>query len=234
MGSRDSFLQAMKNLRDSGQPKNKDNDVQAAAAPNETAPGIIPEPDIMPAVQAEEDGYQNMSEENINSYENTYGQPAASTTVISKETSIVGEIRSSSNVEMAGTIQGNIDTTGDIKLCGKVIGDIKGNNIDLIAGEVQGNIIAGATLTIDSDSVVVGDTSAGNILMDGKQKGNMQVESMADFQSNALLMGNVTTARLAISEGARLQGAIRVQMGNAADSAFGDPVAEEQPMETAE
>ncbi|MCI9273421.1 MAG: polymer-forming cytoskeletal protein [Clostridiales bacterium] len=229
MGSRDSFLQAMKNLRDSGQPKNKDDDMQSVAVSNETTPEIIPEPDIMPAVQAEESGYQNMGQDNYSQYENAYAHPASGITVISKETSIVGEIHSSSNVDMAGTLKGNIETVGDIKLCGKIMGDIRGNNIDLIAGEVQGNIIAAATLTIDCDSVVVGDTTAANILMDGKQKGNMHVDSMADFQSNALLMGNVTTARLAISEGARLQGAIQVKMDNVDQGIFTQPIAVDNP-----
>lgn len=233
MGSRDSFLQAMKNLRDSGQTKNKDDDMQSAAVSKETMPEIIPEPDIMPAVQAEEIEYQNMDGNTNNQYENTYTKPASGITVISKETSIVGEIHSNSNIDMAGTLKGNIDTVGDVKLCGKIIGDIKGNNVDLAAGEVQGNITATATLTIDCDSVVVGDTTAANILMDGKQKGNMNVDSMADFQSNALLMGNVTTARLAISEGARLQGAIQVKMDNVDQGVFTQPITIDNP-ETAE
>lgn len=144
--------------------------------------------------------------------------------MISKDTSIVGEIHSTSDVEISGNLKGNVETSGDIKLCGKIIGDIMGNNIDLIAGEVQGNIIAAATLTIDSDSVVVGDTTANNILMDGKQKGNMQIENMADFQSNALLKGNVTTGRLSISEGAKLRGAIQVKIDDTEEDLFDEPI----------
>ena len=226
MGSRDSFLQAMKNLRDSGQTKPADEDMHTAAAPEEdTAPAAIPEPAAEAEVHMEDYGYQNQSETSSANtfYADVYAQPSSKTT-ISKDTSIVGEIHSTSDVEMSGNLKGNIETTGDIKLSGKIIGDIMGNNIDLMAGEVQGNIIASATLTIDSDSVVVGDTTANNILMDGKQKGNMQIENMADFQSNALLMGNVTTGRLSISEGARLRGAIQVKIDNTVDELFDEPI----------
>lgn len=170
MGSRDSFLQAMKNLRDSGQAKPEEEEVQTNVAQEESVPAVIPEPEAESEVHTEDYGYENQSEtSSVNSfYGDVYAQPA-SKTVISKDTSIVGEIHSTSDVEISGNLKGNVETSGDIKLCGKIIGDIMGNNIDLIAGEVQGNIIAAATLTIDSDSVVVGDTTANNILMDGKQ-----------------------------------------------------------------
>lgn len=235
MGSRDNFLHAMKSMRESSnQPKDKAEGFQNAAATESAAPENTPEPDILPAVQAVEDEYQNQSEpaELYSDYEEPQysSTSSADTTVISKGTSIVGEIRSTSNVEMTGNLKGNLMTTGDIKLCGKVIGDVKGNNIDLISGEVKGNIIASAALTIDKSSVVVGDTSAANILMDGKQKGNMTVECMADFQANALLMGNVSTARLAISEGAKLQGAIEVRIDTSAQDIFTEEIEVEQPV----
>lgn len=72
--------------------------------------------------------------------------------------------------------------------------------------------------------MVVGDTTANNILMDGKQKGNMQIENMADFQSNALLKGNVTTGRLSISEGAKLRGAIQVKIDDTEEDLFDEPI----------
>lgn len=225
LGSRDSFLQAMKNLRDSGQAKPEEEEVQTNVAQEESVPAVIPEPEAESEVHTEDYGYENQSEtSSVNSfYGDVYAQPA-SKTVISKDTSIVGEIHSTSDVEISGNLKGNVETSGDIKLCGKIIGDIMGNNIDLIAGEVQGNIIAAATLTIDSDSVVVGDTTANNILMDGKQKGNMQIENMADFQSNALLKGNVTTGRLSISEGAKLRGAIQVKIDDTEEDLFDEPI----------
>ena len=85
MGSRDSFLQAMKNLRDSGQAKPEEEEVQTNVAQEESVPAVIPEPEAESEVHTEDYGYENQSEtSSVNSfYGDVYAQPA-SKTVISK------------------------------------------------------------------------------------------------------------------------------------------------------
>jgi cytoskeletal protein CcmA (bactofilin family) len=139
------------------------------------------------------------------------------TTTISRGTSIVGEIHSDSNIEVLGNMKGNIITKGNVNICGKVLGDIKGANIDMTSCTVQGNITAVGTLTIDSDSVLVGDIKSENISIDGKVKGNAQIRNMITCQSNALILGNVTAAVASISEGAKLQGSIQIVNGQIAE-----------------
>ena len=62
MGSRDSFLQAMKNLRDSGQAKPEEEEVQTNVAQEESVPAVIPEPEAESEVHTEDYGYENQSE----------------------------------------------------------------------------------------------------------------------------------------------------------------------------
>ena len=133
-------------------------------------------------------------------------------TTIARGTVIIGEINAEGDVELLGSVKGKIASQGDIKANGKVIGDLIGKDIELISCAVQGNIIAGGLVTVDGDSVVVGDVKAENFCLDGKIKGNVTVEKEAKFQPKAILAGNVTTASIAMSQGAKIQGEVNIPL----------------------
>ncbi len=133
-------------------------------------------------------------------------------TTIAKGTVIIGEINADGDVELLGSVKGKIASQGDIKANGKVIGDLIGRDIELISCAVQGNIIASGMVTVDGDSVVVGDVKGENFCLDGKIKGNVNVEKEAKFQPKAILAGNVTTASIAMSQGAKIQGEVNIPL----------------------
>jgi cytoskeletal protein CcmA (bactofilin family) len=133
-------------------------------------------------------------------------------TTIAKGTVIIGEINADGDVELLGSVKGKISSQGDIKANGKVIGDLMGRDVELIACAVQGNIIASGMVTVDGDSVVVGDVKGENFCLDGKIKGNVTVEKEAKFQPKAILAGNVTTASIAMSQGAKIQGEVNIPL----------------------
>ncbi len=136
----------------------------------------------------------------------------AGVTTIAKGTVIIGEINADGDVELLGSVKGKIASQGDIKANGKVIGDLLGRDIELIACAVQGNIIASGMVTVDGDSVVVGDVKGDNFCLDGKIKGNVTVGKEAKFQPKAILAGNVTTASIAMSQGAKIQGEVNIPL----------------------
>ena len=136
----------------------------------------------------------------------------AGVTTIARGTVIIGEINADGDVELLGSVKGKIASEGDIKANGKVIGDLLGRDIELIACAVQGNIIASGMVTVDGDSVVVGDVKGENFCLDGKIKGNVTVEKEAKFQPKAILAGNVTTASIAMSQGAKIQGEVNIPL----------------------
>lgn len=136
----------------------------------------------------------------------------AGVTTIAKGTVIIGEINADGDVELLGSVKGKIASQGDIKANGKVIGDLIGRDIDLVACAVQGNIIASGMVTVDGNSVVIGDVKGENFCLDGKIKGNVTVEKEAKFQPQAILAGNVTTASIAMSQGAKIQGEVNIPL----------------------
>lgn len=133
-------------------------------------------------------------------------------TTIAKGTVIIGEINAEGDVELLGSVKGKVCSKGDIKANGKIIGDLIGKDIELKACAVQGNIISNGMVTVDGDSVVIGDVKSENICLDGKIKGNVVAEKEAKFQPKAILAGNVTTASIAMSQGAKIQGAVNIPL----------------------
>jgi cytoskeletal protein CcmA (bactofilin family) len=142
--------------------------------------------------------------------ENNDQEPGVTT--IAKGTVIVGEINTNGDVELLGSVKGKIASKGDIRANGKVIGDLLGKDIALVSCGVQGNVIASGLVTIDEDSVVIGDVTCENFCLDGKIKGNVSVEKEAKFKPKAILAGNVTTAMIAMSQGAKIQGEVNIPL----------------------
>lgn len=135
-------------------------------------------------------------------------------TVISQGTTITGDIKSDSNIEMLGNMAGSIVTSGNVKINGKQNGDVQGSSIDLLACTVRGNLNAAEDVNVDGDSVIVGDIKCGNLIIDGKLKGNVHVMGNVSCQSNAVLLGDVTSTTITISSGAKLKGKVEISDGS--------------------
>lgn len=150
------------------------------------------------------------------SYENNtaHTDAAENVTVISRGTTIVGDIKSDSDIEMLGTITGNVSTTGNVRINGKQIGDVQGSGVDLVSCMVRGNLSASETVTIDSDSVIVGDIKCGSLNVDGKLKGNVHVMGNVNCQNNAVILGDITSTTISVSSGAKLCGKVEISDGS--------------------
>jgi len=104
------------------------------------------------------------------------------TTLISAGTTLKGDISSSSDLRIDGTIIGNIHSSSKIVIGsnGVVEGDISGNQADIV-GKVSGNIRAKELLQLRGESVVTGNLYAGKL----------QVEPSATFNGQCHMGANV-------------------------------------------
>jgi cytoskeletal protein CcmA (bactofilin family) len=146
--------------------------------------------------------------------ENSFPEERKSVTVISAGTTITGDIKSDSNIEMMGTMTGSIVTSGNVKINGKQAGDVQGAGIDLLACTVRGCLNAADEVNVDSDSVIVGDIKCGNLTIDGKLKGNVHVMGNVCCQGNAVIIGDITSTTITISSGAKLKGKVEISDGS--------------------
>lgn len=141
-------------------------------------------------------------------------------TTVSAGTSITGTISSDGHVEMLGEMKGDIDAKGNVRICGQVTGNVQGNNIEMVACRVQGNVTASAILTMDGESVLVGDIGAARATINGRVKGNVTTREAAVFNQNAMLLGDVTSELVAIDQGAVIHGALKVLRDKEIEKAF--------------
>ena len=141
-------------------------------------------------------------------------------TTVSAGTSITGTISSDGHVEMLGEMKGDIDAKGNVRICGQVTGNVQGNNIEMVACRVQGNVTASAILTMDGESVLVGDIGAARATINGRVKGNVTTREAAVFNPNAMLLGDVTSELVTIDQGAVIHGALKVLRDKEIEKAF--------------
>ncbi|HVI42490.1 MAG TPA: polymer-forming cytoskeletal protein [Anaerovoracaceae bacterium] len=194
-------------------PEQKEDAPQTAQNPKERIMAMLAAQQSQ-TQQPQPQTEQSQPQSTIQPFQQPPRQPKADTgvTTIAKGTIIIGEINADGDVELLGSVKGKIASQGDIKANGKVVGDLIGRDIELIACAVQGNIIASGMVTVDGDSVVIGDVKGENFCLDGKIKGNVSVEKEAKFQPKAILAGNVTTASIAMSQGAKIQGEVNIPL----------------------
>ena len=87
-----------------------------------------------------------------------------STSLLSRNVNIDGEIRGEENLHIDGRINGAVKINGDILIgsSGVVEAEIEANNV-VIQGQVTGNVLARQQLEIQSSGRLFGDCSARSI-----------------------------------------------------------------------
>lgn len=103
-------------------------------------------------------------------------------TLISAGTTLKGDISSSSDLRIDGTVIGNINSTAKIIIgtSGSVEGDISGNQAD-ITGKVSGNVRAKELMQLRGECIVTGNLYAGKL----------QVEPSATFNGQCHMGANI-------------------------------------------
>jgi len=105
------------------------------------------------------------------------GTGTGSTSLLSKEVKIEGEIQGSENLQVEGRFKGTIKLAGDVHigLTGVVDADIEADNI-IVQGQINGNVLARKQLQIQSTGKLLGDCTAQSIdikegaLFEGRSK----------------------------------------------------------------
>ncbi|MEL4105253.1 polymer-forming cytoskeletal protein [Oscillospiraceae bacterium WX1] len=153
-----------------------------------------------------------------------YGQmfrQAEEMTTISKNTVIVGDIKTLANITIEGNVRGKVDVMKDANIRGMLIGDLTCNNSDIRGSSIQGNILTKGSSYIDNDSILLGDLTAQFASIDGKVKGNIEIGSKIELRRNSIVAGNINTNTIAIEDGANIRGYINTAFLNEqGDNAF--------------
>jgi cytoskeletal protein CcmA (bactofilin family) len=81
-----------------------------------------------------------------------------------------------------------------------------------IDGQVEGTIDPrGNRLIIGPNGSVKANVSACAVIVQGKLEGTIHASDRVDLKQSAIVVGNITTQRISIEEGAHLEGSVNIQ-----------------------
>jgi cytoskeletal protein CcmA (bactofilin family) len=93
----------------------------------------------------------------------------------------------------------------------RIRGEISGSNDLLVEGNVEGPIqLPGHSLTIGVNGKIASEVVAREIVVHGSVKGNMRASERIEIRKNGSVIGNLTTARILIEDGASFKGSIEI------------------------
>lgn len=147
-------------------------------------------------------------------------------TVISKNTVIDGNVRSLANMQVDGSVKGNVETTRDIDMTGKVVGDIKCNNATMNSAAMQGNMTIKGKMRMDRDTILIGDLTSQYADVNGRIRGKLEIAGKAELKRDAIVFGDINASTIAVTDGAIIQGYVNTTFLSKEDSrnAFPDAI----------
>ncbi len=103
----------------------------------------------------------------------------------------------------------------DVATIGKSVvvkGELSGSEDLYVDGAVEGSIsLKGQSLTIGPNGQVRANLEARNVIVHGRVDGNVTASDRVDLRKSASLTGDISTARVAIEDGAYFKGTIDIQ-----------------------
>jgi cytoskeletal protein CcmA (bactofilin family) len=96
-------------------------------------------------------------------------------------------------------------------------GDLDSNGTVKVEGAIEGHVRAERQVLVARGGVVHGDVAAQEAIVGGTVQGAIRAAERVELQCGAVVQGDITTRRIAVAEGATLNGLIR--MGEAAVAA---------------
>jgi cytoskeletal protein CcmA (bactofilin family) len=92
-----------------------------------------------------------------------------------------------------------------------VKGDILGKEDLHVDGTVEGLIqLEGCKLTVGASAKLTGDVDAREVVVHGSIRGNLRVSDRIEIKKDGSVVGDLTTARILIEDGAQFKGSIEI------------------------
>ncbi|HZM10983.1 MAG TPA: polymer-forming cytoskeletal protein [Candidatus Limnocylindrales bacterium] len=118
-------------------------------------------------------------------------------------------------VRAAEPVRSDVPRSVDVATIGKSVivkGELSGSEDLYVDGEVEGSIsLRGQSLTIGPNGRVRANIEARNVIVHGRVDGNIQASDRVELRKSASLSGDISTARVAIEDGAFFKGSIDIQ-----------------------
>ncbi len=94
-------------------------------------------------------------------------------------------------------------------------GELSADEDLILQGRVEGSIHHTQSLTVGVDGVVIGDTHARSIVVEGTVEGDLRASASVLILATAKVRGNIAAPRVGIMEGANFNGSVDMSGANA-------------------
>jgi cytoskeletal protein CcmA (bactofilin family) len=93
-----------------------------------------------------------------------------------------------------------------------VIGDLETEGVVRVEGRVRGTVRVGAQVLVAVGAVIEGDLHTQEAVVAGQVSGNIVARERVELQATAVVAGDIHTPRIAIVEGAKVSGEVKMDV----------------------
>ena len=134
------------------------------------------------------------------SFYNNTTETSSDTAVITAGMTITGDVISSGNMDLIGSINGKLNITGNIN------GNSSAAEIYAESAQINGEVKSKGSVKIGQSSVVIGNIFATSAVIAGAVKGDIDVHGPVILDTSAIVMGNIKSKSVQINNGAVIEG----------------------------
>ena len=128
------------------------------------------------------------------------------TAVFAEGMSVKGDVESDGSLELSGVIEGNIDIAGKLKVSGIIKGNTTAGELYADGAEINGDINCSGSVKVGQSTIIIGNITGSSAVIAGAVKGNIDVHGPVILDSVAIVMGDIRSQSLQISNGAAVEG----------------------------
>jgi cytoskeletal protein CcmA (bactofilin family) len=99
----------------------------------------------------------------------------------------------------------------------RITGSVSGPGDLVLDGELHGDVTITGLLVIGENGALEGKVNAGNVVLAGRVKGRVMARERVEIRASGRLEGNVVCQKIAIAEGASLDGEVHTHKGKVLD-----------------
>lgn len=93
----------------------------------------------------------------------------------------------------------------------RIVGDIETNGTIKIDGRVEGSVVGARQVMLGRNGSLLGNVHAGEVVVGGLVEGAIIADERLELQGSAIINGDIDTRTIVVLEGARVNGAVRMQ-----------------------
>jgi cytoskeletal protein CcmA (bactofilin family) len=99
-----------------------------------------------------------------------------------------------------------------------ITGDLETEGVVKVEGRVHGSVRAGSQVLVSPGAIVQGDLYTREAIIAGEVHGAVHASERVELQASAAVVGDIITPRIAILEGGRISGEVKMEINSLAES----------------